>query len=664
MNKNLLILFPVLALFVLLTLGEMSQAGKRVVQANPIVNHTTPGALQHYVTTRSIGFEWPVTGDDNHNTVVTVQYREQGAAVWKQALPLFRVDFNGANTLAGSILFLEPGTTYEVQLALSDPDGGSDNRLLTIATRAEPEMPVNGRIRHVIPGTGGGTGTEANPFRGLDAAQAAAQPGDIFLLHTGYYPAGASGEITFNVDGSPGNTIVWKAAGDGEVTLDSVRIAADYIWLEGLKHIASGYSLRTYNDPQGVVIKRNTFVNCHYCIYLNHGGTNWTITDNTITGDVDPASGTFSGEGIELNHTSGHVVAYNRISRVADGISYPTSNVDIYGNDIFDVSDDGIEGDYGYANVRIWGNRISNPLHNGISFQPMNGAPWYVIRNQVAAPLEDALKLRDNVDRVLLAHNTLVAWSGPQSSETYRLLSMQSNNNLWISVQDRYAWENGSGGVADWRTNLDYDGFDWGNYQYAFKWGSRYPDLAGFTAATGLEPNGIRVDKNNCFTTFNIPNPPPAAMPFQFMTLRPGCNAIDAGVVLPNVNEDYQGSAPDLGAYEAGADLPHYGPRSTQDLILTGAPADQTIYLSWQLNATLPTTATWQISYTGPAGNPPSPITGLAFTTRNQTLTSLTNYTFYTITLNAVVDGTAVLTDTITVMPTDIFVYLPLATRN
>ncbi len=663
MNKKSLILLPLLMLAVLLALSEMIQAVKWV-QANPVANHTTPGTLQYYVTTRSIGFEWPVTGDDNHNAVVTVQYRQQGAAAWKQALPLFRVDYNGANMLAGSILFLEPGTAYEVQLALSDPDGGSDNRLLTIATRAEPKIPVNGRTRHVIPGSGGGDGSTTNPFRGIDAAQAVAQPGDIFLLHAGYYAADTSGEITFDIDGTTDNYIVWKAAGDGEVTLDSVRIAADYIWLEGLTHIASGYSLRTYNNPQSVVIKRNTFVNCHYCIYLNQGGANWTITDNIITGDVDPASGTFSGEGIELNKTSGHIVAYNRISRVADGISYPASNVDIYGNDIFDVSDDGIEGDYGYANIRIWGNRISNPLHNGISFQPMNGAPWYVIRNQVAAPLEDALKLRSGVDRVLLAHNTLVAWSGPQSSETYRLLAMQSNNNLWISVQDRYAWENSSGGTADWRTNLDYDGFDWGNYVYAFKWGSRYPDLASFTAATGLEANGIRVDKNSCFATFNVPNPPPAPMPFQFMTLRSDCNAVDAGIALPNINDDYQGSAPDLGAYEVGADLPHYGPRDAQDLRLTGIPADQTIYLNWQLNATLPMTATWRISYTGPPGSPPSPVTGLTYDTYNLALTNLTNYTFYPVTLNAMVEGTAVLTDTITVMPTDILVYLPLATRN
>ena len=43
--------------------------------------------------------------------------------------------------------------------------------------------------------------------------------------------------------------------------------------------------------------------------------------------------------------------------------------------------------------------------------------------------------------------------------------------------------------------------------------------------------------------------------------LRPDSAAVDAGVRLPNVNDDFTGRAPDLGAYETGRPLPHYGPR-------------------------------------------------------------------------------------------------------
>jgi len=45
------------------------------------------------------------------------------------------------------------------------------------------------------------------------------------------------------------------------------------------------------------------------------------------------------------------------------------------------------------------------------------------------------------------------------------------------------------------------------------------------------------------------------------LRLRKGAAAVDAGVALPNITDGYTGRAPDLGAYELGAPLPHYGPR-------------------------------------------------------------------------------------------------------
>lgn len=42
----------------------------------------------------------------------------------------------------------------------------------------------------------------------------------------------------------------------------------------------------------------------------------------------------------------------------------------------------------------------------------------------------------------------------------------------------------------------------------------------------------------------------------------------------------------------------------------------------------------------------------------------LTNYTPYTATLNAIVDSIPILTDTVTVMPTDLFVYLPVVLKQ
>jgi hypothetical protein len=99
------------------------------------------------------------------------------------------------------------------------------------------------------------------------------------------------------------------------------------------------------------------------------------------------------------------------------------------------------------------------------------------------------------------------------------------------------------------------------------------------------------------------------------------------------------------------------------DLELHATPANQTIYLDWSVNITLPITTTWTITYTGLGGEPPSPITGTVSDTRSFTLTELTNYTWYTITLSAMLDDTIVLSDTVTAMPTDHILYLPIIDR-
>jgi hypothetical protein len=48
------------------------------------------------------------------------------------------------------------------------------------------------------------------------------------------------------------------------------------------------------------------------------------------------------------------------------------------------------------------------------------------------------------------------------------------------------------------------------------------------------------------------------------LRLKEGSAAIDAGAALPNINDDFGGKAPDLGAYELRDPLPHYGPRPAE----------------------------------------------------------------------------------------------------
>ncbi len=95
----------------------------------------------------------------------------------------------------------------------------------------------------------------------------------------------------------------------------------------------------------------------------------------------------------------------------------------------------------------------------------------------------------------------------------------------------------------------------------------QYQTLADYSAATGQDKHSILVDYDvfmnvpqlnaqDVNTVQNMLN----AADYDFR-LRPGAVPIDKGVVIPNVNEDFNGAAPDLGAIEFGTAPPHYGPR-------------------------------------------------------------------------------------------------------
>ena len=92
----------------------------------------------------------------------------------------------------------------------------------------------------------------------------------------------------------------------------------------------------------------------------------------------------------------------------------------------------------------------------------------------------------------------------------------------------------------------------------------RYGSLRDYSTATGQDRHSVLVDYGD-FVRVSAPDP---ANPRRFyrpdefdFTLNARSRAVDAGVVLPNVNDGFTGKAPDLGAFERGRPLPSYGPR-------------------------------------------------------------------------------------------------------
>jgi hypothetical protein len=91
-----------------------------------------------------------------------------------------------------------------------------------------------------------------------------------------------------------------------------------------------------------------------------------------------------------------------------------------------------------------------------------------------------------------------------------------------------------------------------------------FGSLAELRAATGHEAHGIEVDYD-IFQNLRPPDPNQPHAVYQAgdldFRLKSGSKAVDAGFRLPNVNDEYTGNAPDLGALETGKSAPIYGPR-------------------------------------------------------------------------------------------------------
>ncbi len=548
-------------------------------------------------TFHSLGVRWAVRGDANSDAVIEVRYRRSAETAWREGLPLVRTDpgsvsdenrVSGGWLFAGSIVDLAPDTEYEVLLTLTDPDGGSTQRTLRMKTGAEPREPAGMRVRHVVPASAtdraSGTGTESDPFRGLRSAQAAAQPGDLFLVHAGVY---REGTWTIDHHGTPARPIIYRGAGDGETILDGNEgerlVSATgirHVWLERLTLRRARYLFVGHSGSHFVIRRCRLEVVLTGITAINGGYTEsrgFVITDNVIEGPTRwPRSrGIEDVNGVTITG-AGHVVAYNRMSGLADGIHGSShgrlSASDIYNNDIEASTDDGIEGDEADTNVRIFRNRITNAF-SGISAQPANGGPLYVFRNAIYNVLYSPFKLHNDTSGVVIFHNTSVAdgipWHIEPGGETVN--DVTTRNNLFIGSSGPALRSTGE----MIRCDFDRDGYGVpggtgplaGIFNVFAEWNGRTystPDAAQRSGALYRRHGAVLVNARGNFASgVGIPGNRSTRFPGDKIDLRldPASRAVDAGIVLPNFSDGFSGKAPDLGCCELGQPLPHYGPR-------------------------------------------------------------------------------------------------------
>ena len=560
---------PALALLVLALL----------VSAHPSRAHaqdaTTPGEVTlPHPTLEHVSIEWAIGGDDDDDGVVTVRFREEGATAWRGGHPLVRVPagsnegFSWANRHAGSLFALRPDTAYEIELTLSDPDGGDATRTVTARTRPVPTVPSDARIVDATPAT-------------VTAVISAAEPGDVVLLGPGTYA-----DIWVMRDGTIDRPIVVRGSDvEGVVVEGEVRMdGRAHVWIEDL----TVHGRIKFNDARGIVVR-----GCHIettaalegdgIVSLTTGSTDGYFADNVITGLTpwtEPTlgfEGANVGEGISMTGP-GNVIEHNHVVGFRDCISLREGSgasnqvsIDILRNDLDTCSDDGIEADFAMGNVRVIQNRMVNTFI-ALSSQPSLGGPTWFIRNVSYNNLYQAFKPQRGSVGDIWYHNTFVKpgdamavhASVPWSRTRFR-------NNLLIGggTSATYnGYQTGPGRVLllsaiDLPTaDLDYDGFgSIGTGTFRGSVGTvTFDSLATLRSAT-TEAHAVEVDLSVFAAAIALPELPFPRHEVPDLRLTSGA-AVDVGEALPNVNDGYGGSAPDLGAYELGSGLVPYGPRS------------------------------------------------------------------------------------------------------
>ncbi|MCU1262356.1 MAG: hypothetical protein JWO80_5241 [Bryobacterales bacterium] len=531
-------------------------------------------------TLTALGVQLPLTGDDNFNSSVSVQFRISGTSTWQTALPLFRVHpetvagYAVASQFGGSLFDLRPATTYEIQLHAIDPDGLDQTFTLTGTTRGVPSDPATPNVKQV---------TDASS---LWSALKAARPGDVITLANGIY----NGTFQISNAGTAANPIVIRGASADGVILDGGNCTgcnifevygSGYVHLEQMTMQNAERAIRFQaGNSIGNVVRHVHVRNTTLGIGGQPNQFDLYIADNILEGRLlwphvySDDSGTHANDDGIAVFGSGHVVAHNRISGYGDAMKTMQDGAranDFYGNDVLYTYDNSIELDGSEGNTRCFRNRFMNSF-TPISVQPIHGGPSYVLRNVVVNTVGEQLKFhalavtpQQEPSGVLVYNNTFV--SAPPVALN---LKTPAASHYFEIENNIFAAPPSSGPeAADWTGPIDHGTFDYNAYYPNGIFRFNNPMLGGYFLAPdfaglqklGMETHGILAN-NGIFANLIAPFSYTALMPPADATLASNAVVLGKARVLPNINDKYTGAGPALGALELGCPVPSYGPRA------------------------------------------------------------------------------------------------------
>jgi hypothetical protein len=513
--------------------------------------HAADGPAQAVATFESIGLYWSKAGGG----AASVRYREAGKGEWREGFP--PVYDPRLKEYRGSLVGLSPDTVYEIRLE-------AEGELVEMTSR---------------------TRSEAFP-----------------IATTTHLPGGVTGEtLTIKEGGTeqgwrlitpePGR----KWVSDAFNLADSnIVIEAGYVVLRGLElRGAAQHAILIKPGVQNVVIE-----DCHITGWGRTGGARvWGVlsgSDSAIHaqtgagklliqreliehprgGSNDWESGHPNGpQAISLiNSSGGNVIRYNTIRSTEDhgyndgiggGSNFsfegsPNRDSDIHGNIISHCWDDAIESEGANANVRIWSNYIHHTFTHVATAATAMG-PLYVFRNVFGSSrithqdpsggtmiktggreaVVNGEKLSTLLGYRFIFHNTALQPGGALDVFSgHELHNAVTRNNIFYSRGRTYPREQ-PGPPNDFKNDLT-GGYLGGGFVASMFLPSE--GLEWFLAPGMNRIRWGRIEYDRGGKTVAITDP-----------LEQVSNpALDKGVRLPGFNDDFAGTAPDIGSFENG----------------------------------------------------------------------------------------------------------------
>jgi hypothetical protein len=495
-------------------------------------------------TFESLGMYWK-PGSAPSGGSCNIRYRKHTETAWKEALPMWYDSRD--SECRGSIVHLAPGTDYAVEMGAN----GSYTAGVNIKTWSE-SFPIAQTIN--VP-----SGSQT-----LRITQGGTKDG--YVLYTGATLDAANGvdyniEISapyviirgFTLKGARRNGIELKQ-GAKDVVIEDNDISG---WgRQGVdRDSAVNANCPGWTNPlERIVVQRNKMHHPRY-------------DANSWDGNVHPAG----AQAVTFNTCGGnHVLRYNEVystdggNYFNDGFSggpnysatgFPLADTDIYGNRISHTRDDAIEAEGSNKNNRIWGNYLDQNAV-GIASTVVHNGPLYIFRNvhnrnrqRWQVSIDDSQSRSSffkagmgngfGNGRRYVFHNTMLqatqsgvssnlgAAIGLQGNSGQPLTNTMSRNNIF------HVWRSGAVSIGQHsgsvNNDLDYDLFN-----------------GALSSISGMERNGkVGVPTyaaGHGWQAWGNGN-------YQ---LQAGSLGHDQGARLPNFNDGFTGSAPDMGAHESG----------------------------------------------------------------------------------------------------------------